>query len=146
MSPRQCPDSALAAEAADCVRSYIRAWNAQDFSAMATHFTEPCVFILESGSTLLPTRAVAIEFLHGIFERLRAEDFDRSEIGAIDVRRCSASLLLAEVDDIRRYRRDGTLLGVIEVQYTLRREADGRLRIAAALWCEPGWRRQGALP
>lgn len=141
---QQLPMAALtaadAAEAGACVRSYIRAWNAQDFTAMAGHFTEPCVFMLESGSTLLPTRDAAVAFLRGIFEALRADAFDHSEIGAIHVRRCSASLLVAEVDDIRRFRRDGSAMGTIEVQYTLRREADGHLRIAAALWCEPGWR------
>ena len=42
--------------------------------------------------------------------------------------------------DIRRFHRDGHLLETIEVQYTLRRETDGRLRMISALWCEPGWR------
>lgn len=124
-----------------CIHSYIRAWNAQDFAAMAAHFTEPAMFILTSDTRALATRAELAAFLRGIFEGLNAAGFDHTEIGAIEVVRCADGLWLAEVADIRRFHRDGSLMETIEVQYTLRREPDGVIRLISVLWCEPGWRR-----
>ncbi|WP_293370580.1 nuclear transport factor 2 family protein [Nevskia sp.] len=123
------------------VDSYIAAWNARDFERMAAHFTEPAVFVLASGTHVLPTRAALAEFLRAIFVPLEARSFGHTVIGAITSRALADGLFLAEVDDIRRYHRDGHLLETIEVQYTLRREADALL-IVSALWCDPGWRQR----
>ena len=129
-----------AAAAAACVADYIGAWNARDFPAMAAHFTEPAIFVLASATHVLPSRADLQTFLRGVFAQLEAADYGHTEIGAISTRRCAEGVVQAEVADIRRYRRDGSLMETIEVQYTLRREADGGLRMISALWCEPGWR------
>lgn len=120
---------------------YIAAWNAQDFERMAAHFTEPAVFMLASGTHVLETRAALADFLRAIFVPLNARGFGHTEIGAITSRELSPGLYLAEVDDIRRFHRDGHLMETIEVQYTLRSEA-GTLLIASALWCDPGWRQR----
>lgn len=122
------------------IHAYIRAWNARDFTAMASHFTEPAVFIRASGTQALATRAALEVFLRGVFDTLEAAGFDHTEIGAITVRECADGLWLAEVADIRRFHRDGHLMETIEVQYSLRRDADGALRMISALWCQPGWR------
>jgi uncharacterized protein (TIGR02246 family) len=106
------------------IHSYIRAWNAQDFAAMAAHFTEPAVFILASGTRTLATRAELVAFLRGVFESLNAAGFGHTEIGAIEVWQCA----------------DG--LWTVEVQYTLRRDADGAVRLISALWCQHRWRQR----
>lgn len=128
-----------------CVRDYIAAWNARDFPAMASFFTEPAIFVLAQGTHVLDDRQALMRFLRGIFAALDAAGFDHTEIGAITMRRCADGLAQAEVADIRRYRRDGTLMETIEVQYTLRVDTDGAPRMISALWCEPGWRRAPAL-
>jgi uncharacterized protein (TIGR02246 family) len=130
----------IATEIRDCIDSYIRAWNAQDFIAMAEHFTEPAVFVLASGTHALANRTDLMAFLREVFVGLNAAGYDHTEIGSIEVRCCARDLWLADVADIRRFHRDGSLMEIIEVQYTLRREPDGRLRLVSALWCEPGWR------
>jgi uncharacterized protein (TIGR02246 family) len=122
------------------IHSYIRAWNAQDFTAMAAHFTEPAVFILPSATRTLATRAELAAFLRGVFEGLNAAGFDHTEIGAIEVWQCAEGLWAADVSDIRRFHRDGSLMETIEVQYALRLEADGQIRLISALWCDQGWR------
>jgi len=126
---------------ARCVHDYIAAWNARDFPAMASFFTEPAVFVLASGTHVLADRAALVAFLREIFVALEAAGFGHTEIGAITTTRCATGLMQAEVADIRRYHRDGQLLETIEVQYTLRLDTDGALRMISALWCEPGWRR-----
>lgn len=135
-------DDLDAARVERCIHRYIAAWNAQDFEAMAGQFTEPAVFVLPGATHLLPTRADLAAFLRALFVPLNARGFGHTEIGAITSRRLAATLVLAEVDDIRRFHRDGHWLETIEVQYTLRVDAqapDG-LRLVSALWCEPGWR------
>ena len=122
------------------IHAYIRAWNARDFPAMASHFTEPAVFILASGTQALATRPALEAFLRSVFETLEALGYGHTEIGAISLRECADGLWLAEVADIRRFHRDGHLMETIEVQYSLRRDADGVLRMISALWCQPGWR------
>ena len=123
-----------------CIHDYIAAWNARDFPAMASFFTEPAVFVLAAGTRVLADRTALQAFLREIFVALEAAGFDHTEIGAIGIRRCADGLLQAEVADICRYHRDGRLLEVIEVQYTLRLDASGTARMVSALWCEPGWR------
>ncbi len=127
-----------------CVRDYIAAWNGRDFPAMASFFTEPAIFMLAQRTHVLDDRQALMRFLRELFAALDAAGFDHTEIGAITVRRCAEGLVQAEVADIRRYRRDGTLMETIEVQYTLRSDADGVLRMISALWCEPGWRQAPA--
>lgn len=123
-----------------CIHDYIAAWNARDFPAMAASFTEPAVFVLASGTRVLASRGDLQAFLREVFAGLEAAGFDHTEIGAISVRRCAEGLVQAEVADINRYHRSGRLMETIEVQYTLRQESDGRLRMVSALWCQPGWR------
>ena len=123
------------------VDHYIAAWNARDFERMAAHFTEPAVFVLASDTHVLPTRAALADFLRAIFVPLEARGFGHTVIGAITSWQLADGLFLAEVEDIRRYRRDGSWLETLEVQYTLRREAD-QLLIVSALWCDPGWRQR----
>jgi len=118
---------------------YIEAWNDQDFERMAAHFTEPAIFLLPAATHVLPTRSALADFLRAIFVPLNARGFDHTVIGAVTSRVLAEGLYLAEVDDIRRFHRDGHLLETIEVQYTLRGEAD-TLLIVSALWCDPGWR------
>lgn len=127
-----------------CIHDYIAAWNARDFPAMAAFFTEPAVFVLASGSHMLADRAALMAFLGEVFAALEAAGFDHTEIGEITSRRCADGLMQAEVADICRYHRDGRLMETIEVQYTLRLDTDGVLRMVSALWCEPGWRRASA--
>ncbi|MCX7062955.1 MAG: nuclear transport factor 2 family protein [Gammaproteobacteria bacterium] len=125
------------------IDSYIAAWNARDFEGMAAHFTEPAVFVLASGTHVLPTRAELADFLRAVFVPLEARGFGHTVIGAIISRLLSDGLYLAEVDDIRRFHRDGPLMETLEVQYTLRRDAAavaGGLSMVSALWCDPGWR------
>jgi uncharacterized protein (TIGR02246 family) len=124
------------------IASYIRAWNAQDFDAMAAHFTEPCVFVVAGGTTVMRQRQELAAFLRVNFEALNARGFGHTEIGAIISRQLGPTLALAEVDDIRRFHRDGQLMETLEVQYTLRVDpsAPEGLSIVSALWCEPGWR------
>ena len=124
------------------IHSYIRAWNAQDFAAMAAHFTEPAVFILASGTRTLATRAELVAFLRGVFESLNAAGFGHTEIGAIEVWQCADGLWAADVADICRFHRDGSLMETVEVQYTLRRDADGAVRLISALWCQHRWRQR----
>lgn len=123
-----------------CIQDYIAAWNARDFPAMASFFTEPAVFVLAAGTHVLVDHRALQAFLREIFVPLEAAGFDHTEIGAIGIRRCADGLMQAEVADICRYHRDGRLLEVIEVQYTLRLDASGTARMVSALWCEPGWR------
>lgn len=138
------PEPLSAAAAQRCIDRYIAAWNARDFAAMARHFTEQAVFVLAGATQVLATRSELETFLRTIFAALEARGFGHTVIGKVTTRQLGATLLLAEVDDIRRYHRDGHLMETIEVQYTLRvdADADSGLRMVSALWCEPGWRQR----
>lgn len=77
------------AEIEAAIHSHIRGGNSQDDTAMATHFTEPAMFILASDTRASTTRPEFVYFLRGVFQALNAAGFDHTEFGAFQAWRCA---------------------------------------------------------
>jgi len=118
---------------------YLTAWNGRDFAGVADCFAEPAQFVLSAATIALPDRKATIAMLEQLFDRMIAEGFSHSTIGAVSVRPCADGLAIMDARDVKRLRDDGTALEVIDAHYVVRREADG-WRIAVAVVCDPGWR------
>lgn len=123
--------------------SYIEAWNDQDVKRMSTYFAEPCVFVLESGTTVNPDRTALQGFLSRIFEDLNGRGFDHSTFGDVSAQACNETLAVMDVSNVARYHKDGSVMEVIDAHFTLRL-VGGSWEIVTAVWCRPGWRTAGA--
>lgn len=117
---------------------YLTAWNARDFYTVAACYAYPCLFILPQASLSVGDKAEMLALLEGLFAGLEADGFCHTEIGKISVRACGDTLALVDVTDIRRLRKDGSILEVIDGHYVARFEKDAWF-FNTAVVCTPGW-------
>ncbi len=125
--------------------SYLRAWNARDFDAIAAFFSEPIVYVLASGPLCLPDRAAFIAMLKQQFADLEALGFDHTEIGSIRARQCNDTTAMVDLRDVRRLRADGSPLEVIDAIYVCIRDRDG-WKLSIAMGCWPNWSTAPGVP
>lgn len=128
----------LKSEVDELYARYLEAWNARDFERVASHFSEPAMFVLPAAAVSLPNRAALVALLEKVFAGLEANGFSHSTIGAVTARACGEGLAIADARDVRRLRADGTAIEVIDGHYVLRREQKGWL-FTLAVSCALGW-------
>lgn len=117
---------------------YITAWNARDFAAVASCYSEPALFMLPAASVSLPDRAATISMLETLFARLTADGFSHSTVGNFTVRPCGEGMAIADARDVKRLRGDGSAIETIDAHYVLRKDG-GDWRFTVTVTCEPGW-------
>ena len=117
---------------------YFAAWNARDFEGVADCFDAPCQFVTPDSVLGLPDRAALIEMLEGMFARLEADGFGRTELGPVTARECNDGLAIRDVKNVARLRADGSALDRLDAHYVMRRTTDG-WRLATAVPCARGW-------
>lgn len=115
---------------------YLTAWNARDLDGVAAQFTEPARYVLPGANLHMADRPAIVAALTSLFAGLEANGFDHSEAGALSVRICNETTVLAELRDVTRLRRDGSVLEVIDALYVCLRE-DGQWRLSVAIACDP---------
>lgn len=100
---------------------YLTAWNARDFENVAVCYSEPSLFILPAAAVPVADKAAMIALLGSIFAGLENDGFSHTEIDKIEV--CPRGDTIATVDatGVRRLRKDGTAIEVIDAHYVLRR-------------------------
>lgn len=122
---------------------YMQMWNARDFTGMAALFAEPTISIGPDGPAIIADNGAMAASLETRFERLEKEDFDHTEIEAVDVHFADDNTATAYLRSVRRLRRDGSAIDELDALYILSRiEGDWRLGVAMA--GPPGWRDGGA--
>lgn len=120
---------------------YLTAWNARDFDAVATCYAEPSFFVLPQASVPVSDKAAMISLLEQIFTGLEADNFSHTEIGAIEARSCEKDIAIVDAKDVKRLRKDGSVLEAIDAHYVARRK-DGKWLFTTAVVCAPGWQDQ----
>lgn len=129
----------IADELAARYRDYILAWNARDFEGLAAFYTEPSMFITPQALVPIADRAAMVALAQTIFERLEADSYSHSEIGPIVVRECDDGLAVMDIADVRRLRRDGSVIETIDPHYICQR-VEGVWRFASVVSGRRGWR------
>ncbi len=122
---------------------YMQMWNARDLAGMAALFTEPTISIGPDGPAIISDHAAMTASLEARFERLETEEFDRTEIEAVDVHVAEANTATAYLRNVRRLRQDGPAIDELDALYILNR-IEGVWRLSVAMAGPPGWRDGGA--
>lgn len=104
---------------------YLTAWNARDFEGVAACYSAPSLFILPSASVPVAGATAMVAMLQNLFAGLEADGFSHTEIDEIDVCPRGDTFATAEASGVRRLRRDGTEIEVIDAHYILRRGESG---------------------
>ena len=107
------------------VNRYLTAWNGGDFETVAGCYSEPCLFILPTGAVPAADKAAMITLLKTIFAGLEADGFSHTEIDRIEICPRGDTLATADATGVRRLRKDGSEIEVIDAHYVLRRGPDG---------------------
>ncbi len=118
---------------------YMDMWNDRDFAGMAALFTEPTVSVGPDGPTIIPDNAAMAASLKARFDKLEAENFDHTEIEAVDVQVADADTATADLKNVRRLRRDGSAIDELDALYILNR-IGGAWKLSVAMAGAPGWR------
>ena len=118
---------------------YIRNWNAQDLDSLAAAFSEPCIFVLSSGTTVLPDNSSLKAFYAKAFDGLRASGFNHSTLDRVKAQACADGLAIVDVLNVIRHRKDNSVMEAIDCHFTMR-QVNGVWKIVTAVWCTPGWR------
>ena len=119
---------------------YMDMWNDRDFAGMAALFTEPTVSVGPDGPTIIPDNAAMAASLKARFDKLEAENFDHTEIEAVDVQFADADTATADLKNVRRLRRDGSAIDELDALYILNR-IGGAWKLSVAMAGAPGWRK-----
>lgn len=130
----------LSDEINDLFQRYLTAWNQRDFAAVAQCFAAPSLFILPHTSVAVPDKSALISLLESIFAGLDAEGFSHTEIGDVRAQACGENLAVIDATDVRRLRKDGSVLEVIDGHY-IARQIEGVWFFTVATACTPGWKR-----
>ena len=121
---------------------YLTAWNARDFERVAGCYCEPSLFILPGAVVPVEDKAALIALLGSIFAALENDNFSHTEIGKLEVCPRGGSIATADATGVRRLRKDGTEIEVIDAHYVLRRSENGwQFATAATLphhWSDDG--------
>ncbi len=118
---------------------YMDMWNCRDFEGMAALFTEPTVSVGPDGPTIIPDNAAMAASLKVRFDKLEAEDFDQTEIEAVEVQFANADTATADLKNVRRLRRDGSAIDELDALYILNR-IGGAWKLSVEMAGTPGWR------
>ncbi|WP_282062661.1 DUF4440 domain-containing protein [Roseobacter litoralis] len=129
----------VTAEIQDLFDRYLSAWNARDFHAVADCYAEPSLFILPHATVPIADKDALVALLGTIFDGLDAEGFSHTEIGALTARACGENLAVVDATDVRRLRKDGSVLEIIDGHY-IARQVDGIWCFTVATACAPGWK------
>lgn len=129
----------LQEEIAAFYAGYLKAWNARDYAVLTDCFALPATFVSPAGTVCATDRTKLLLQLEATFDRLEADGFSHSELGALESRRCGEGMAVAEACGVRRLRTDGSLQESIDAHYILRREPGG-WRFVVSMACTPGWR------
>ena len=131
-------EQAIEKEISELIETYRVAWNARDFEKMASLFSEPATYITPNGNLSIPNKAALIAKLSEQFDGLDAEGFDHTEIGEVVVTRCNQVSALAELQNLRRLRSDGSEIVSMDALYIcVLQQGNWRLSVAMAGDC--GW-------
>ena len=131
-------EQAIEKEISDLVETYLAAWNARDFEKMASLFSEPATYITPNGNLSIPNKAALVSKLREQFVGIDAEGFDRTEIGKIVVTRCNQDSALAELQNLRRLRADGSEIVSMDALYICVLQ-NGNWRLSVAMAGDRGW-------
>lgn len=131
--------SDLTREAQSLFERYLDCWNRRDLDGVAACFGEPAMFVLPSGAVALPDRPALVALLKKVFAGLETDGFSHTTIGAVTATPCGDGLAVLDAADVRRIRRDGSLLEDIDGHYVMRR-SDGAWQLIVAVACNRGWR------
>lgn len=118
---------------------YMQMWNDRDFAGMAALFTEPTISVGPDGPTITPDNAAMAASLESRFMRLETENFDHTEIEAVDVQFANADTATADLKNVRRLRRDGSAIDELDALYILNR-IGGDWKLSVAMAGASGWR------
>jgi len=118
---------------------YMQMWNDRDFAGMAALFAEPTISIGPDGPMITPNNAAVAASLETRFKRLEAENFDHTEIEAVEVQFADPDTATADLKNVRRLRRDGSAIDELDALYILNR-IDGAWKLSVAMAGAPGWR------
>lgn len=118
---------------------YMQMWNDRDFAGMAALFTEPTISVGPDGPAITTDNAAMAASLESRFMRLEAENFDHTEIEAVDVQFANADTATADLKNVRRLRRDGSAIDELDALYILNR-IGGAWKLSVAMAGAPGWR------
>jgi uncharacterized protein (TIGR02246 family) len=131
-------EPAIEKEISDLIEAYRIAWNARDFEKMASLFSEPATYITPNGNLSIPNRTALISKFREQFVGLDAEGFDHTEIGEIVVTRCNQVSALAELQNLRRLRSDGSEIVSMDALYICVLQ-HGNWRLSVAMAGDCGW-------
>lgn len=117
---------------------YLAAWNARDFDAIVKCYSEPCTFVFPDVTVTAADHAALRALLQKVFVTLEADDFSHTEIASVTARPCGETLAVVDATGVKRLRRDGSILEIIDAHYTTRKSEDAWVFVTA-LVCAPGW-------
>ncbi|MEQ3727371.1 MAG: nuclear transport factor 2 family protein [Tateyamaria sp.] len=121
--------------------SYLSRWNARDFPRMASLFTEPTIYMTESGPLPIASRQEMEAMFRNKFAELDDEGFDHTEIGGITVSQCDAKTAFLEMNQVRRLRSDGSAMDELDAIYVCSKTPEGwRFAVVIGAWLD--WRQR----
>ncbi len=125
--------SAIVQEIEAAYRHYIAVFNREDAGALVGCYAHPHVMLSGGqGLTGVQTEAEHHTVYHNIMAGLRASEWGRSDVDALQVFPYSESLAQI-VADVTRYKRDGSVLEKLRATYMYRRDAESWKIVSLAL-------------
>jgi len=109
------------------LNDYYSAFSTLDMQAFVPYYHEPCFIVAPQGVAGVPTHAALVATLTPSIEGLRTRGFARSKLIMLEVKRLSATTMLAGGVAVR-YMTDSQELERVGVAYVLQK-ADNRWRI-----------------
>jgi len=121
--------------------TYLSRWNARDFPGMASLFTEPTIYLTESGPLPVASRQEIEAMFRKKFADMDKAGFDHTEIGGITVSQCDATTAFLEMNRVRRLRSDGSAMDELDAIYVCSKTDEGwRLAVVIGAWLD--WRQR----
>ncbi len=125
--------NAIIREIETAYHHYIAVFNREDATGFVGCYAHPHVMLSgEQGLSSVQTEADHHTVYHNIMAGLRASEWGRSDIDALQVFPYSESLAQI-VADVTRYKRDGSVLEKLRATYMYRRDAEGWKIVSLAL-------------
>lgn len=112
-------------------REYLAAFHTSEATSVTRFYATPCLFIADSGTTLLSGRNEIEQFFSKLIAALKAREYDHSDVRDLEV--VLLSDRLAQVTGLAiRYAKDGSELEQTRATYMLR-EAEGTWKFIAVI-------------